>query len=261
MCLLIVLRGVAPGHPVVVASNRDERFDRKAAPPGLWVGQRRRVIAPRDREAGGTWLGVNDRGLCAGLTNIAGAPQRSGAATRGMLPHLALDQDDLEAAVGAVRAAVLANALNPFQLVLCDGRRTLVLRYRDAMLGVESWAPPVLVVSNEHEPGQLELPGLSAALPPALELGDRLDRLATLLLDPGGAGRHAILKKGDGRGTVSSALLAVAESGPNALVFRYAAGPPDVTAYRDYGNLGRRLTADEPPLATDPPARGDQAAR
>ena len=71
MCLLIVVRGRFAGHPIVVAGNRDERRDRKASPPGLWVGERRRVLSPRDRVAGGTWLGVNDLGAFAGLTNIA----------------------------------------------------------------------------------------------------------------------------------------------------------------------------------------------
>src|SRR5688500_17186994 len=98
MCLLIVLLGVDPEFPLLVASNRDERRERRAAPPGLWVGERRRVLSPRDRRAGGTWLGVNDRGMVAGITNVHGAPRLELPTTRGALPHLALDQDDLEAA-------------------------------------------------------------------------------------------------------------------------------------------------------------------
>ncbi|MGA0870627.1 MAG: NRDE family protein, partial [Planctomycetota bacterium] len=56
MCLLITLVGVDPDHPSIVASNRDERRDRPSAPPGLFVGQKRRILSPRDREAGGTWI-------------------------------------------------------------------------------------------------------------------------------------------------------------------------------------------------------------
>src|SRR5688572_23652124 len=102
MCLLIVLRGLDRSHPVAVAANRDERRDRRAAPPGLFVGARRTMLSPRDREAGGTWLAVSAAGTFAGITNVAGAPAVPGAPTRGDLPHIALDAagdgTDLDAA-------------------------------------------------------------------------------------------------------------------------------------------------------------------
>lgn len=255
MCLLIVLRGRFETHPIVVAGNRDERRDRRASPPGLWVGHRRRVISPRDRTAGGTWLAVNDRGLFAGLTNVAGAPPPAGAATRGELPHLALDEDDLERAAAAVAAAVAARTYGGFQLVLCDGRRTLVLRHERGTLQRLPWDDPLLVVSNEHAPGELALPLLSAALAGlrgADPVEGLLDRLAPLLLDRGAEGRHAVLKTGAVYGTVSSSLLAVHATDPAALVWRYAAGPPDGTPYRNYGNLGRRLV-DAGELGSDRP--------
>ena len=59
MCILILLRGLHREHPIVVGGNRDERTDRKAAPPGLWVGEHHRVLSPRDRVAGGTWLAID----------------------------------------------------------------------------------------------------------------------------------------------------------------------------------------------------------
>jgi len=58
-------------------------------------------------------------------------------------------------------------------------------------------------------------------------------------------------QRGDGYGTVSSSLIAVPAQDPLALVWRYAAGPPDVTDYKNYGNLGRRLLADDGPLPSD----------
>jgi hypothetical protein len=47
-------------------------------------------------------------------------------------------------------------------------------------------------------------------------------------------------------------LLAVPAGDPGQLVWRYAAGPPDVTEFRNYGNLGRRLLPETGP----PPASG-----
>jgi len=245
MCILILLRGFHQDHPIVVGANRDERTDRKASPPGLWVGAHSRVLSPRDREASGTWLAVDARGRFAGITNIVGVARVPDAPSRGHLPHLALEQRDLDAAVEAVVAFVREHPHSGFQLVLCDGTRTVVLRQARGSLRVVEWTDPVLVVTNEHAPGELKLRGLPGVLAPMQEVERRLDALQPLLADRGGEGRHAVCKRGDGYGTVSSSLIAVPAHDPLALLWRYAPGPPDVTPYRNYGNLGRMLLPDE----------------
>lgn len=241
MCILIVLRGCHDAHPLVVAANRDERTDRPAAPPGLFVGQRRRMLSPRDKVAGGTWLAIDDGGRVAGITNLVGQPPVPEAPSRGHLPHLALDTPTLEAGVAAVRRRLDEHAHSAFQLVLADARQIVVLRHVRGVLTRIDWPEPVLVVTNEHAPGELQLRGLSRASAAGLQLEDRLLLLAAVLADRGGNGWHAITKHGDGYGTVSSSLLAVPAQDPTGLVWRYAPGPPDVTTYRNYGNLGRRL--------------------
>ena len=244
MCILIVLRGVDPTHPLVIAGNRDERLDRKAAPPGLYVGARRRMLSPRDRRAGGTWLAVDDGGRCAGITNIAGLQPVPDAPSRGHLVHLVLDHGDLDAGVAAVAARVREHAHSAFQLVAGDAARVVVVRHARGELRVTEWTEPVLVVTNEHEPGQLAPRRLSAALGRHPDVASRLDALATLLRDRGGDGHHAICKRGDTYGTVSSSLIALPTNAVTDTLWRYAAGPPDVTDYRNYGNLARRLLAE-----------------
>lgn len=244
MCLLIVLRGEFADHPIVVAANRDERKDRASSPPGLWVGRRRRVIAPRDRVAGGTWIGVNDRGMFAGITNIAGEPPVPGSASRGSLPHQALDTDSLPEAVTVVRAALATGPWSPCQLVLCDGRATVVIRHVRGLTESREH-PATTVLSNQHAAGTLSLPALPAAqAAPAGDAATRLELLRPLLLDRGGDGRHPVLKDDGDHGTVSSSLLAVPAADPTRLLWLYAAGAPDRIPYRNYGNLGRRLLPD-----------------
>ena len=243
MCLLIVLRGFHEDYPILVASNRDEERERKSSPPGLYAGENRRMISPRDRRSGGTWLAVNDRGMLAGLTNIAGAAEDPELPSRGHLPHLALDRDDLGEAVAAVRDQVQGPG-NPFQLVLCDGVRTVVIRREGGDVQEIAWEDPVLAVSNEHRVGTLSLPRLDRVLGPMQSADRRLDHLRPLLLDKGGMGRHRVLKTGGSFGTVSSSLIAVHGRDPSALIWRYAPGPPDETDYRNYGNLARRLEED-----------------
>lgn len=240
MCLLLVLRGFHREHPIVVGGNRDERTDRKAAPPGLFVGRRNRMLSPRDRQAGGTWLAIDEHGRFAGITNLAGAPVVPSAPSRGHLPHLALDEPDLDAAVQAVRQRVAATPHSGFQLVLCDGRRTLVLRHSNGALAVLEWTDPVLLVTNEHGPGELSPRGLADAVARYPDVARQVDALVPLLTDGGGEGHHAICKHGDGYGTVSSSRIAVPRE-PAGLIWHYAAGAPDRTPYKSYGNLARRL--------------------
>lgn len=238
MCLLIVLAGVDPEHPIIVASNRDEQRERKAMPPGLFVGAKRRMLSPRDRRAGGTWMAVAEHGLFAGLTNVKGEPVDPNARSRGELPHLALDEDDVEAAAAAVARQ---RGFNAFQLAISDGRRSIVLRSVAGRITRVETEQPVLVLSNEHALDALVLPGLDAALARGLQRDERLALLAPLLLDQGERSGHRVLKTGGAYGTVSSSLIAVPRAGMGGLVWRYANGSPDTTPYRDYGNLGRRL--------------------
>jgi len=242
MCLLILIQGLDPEYPLLVASNRDEERGRSASPPGLFVGVRERMLSPRDRRSGGTWLAVSRRGMFAGITNIAAAAQRPLPTTRGVLPHLALDQEDLQSAAAAVQAAVETSDYNPFQLLVSDGARTRVLCHQGGRLSQEETGETVLVVSNEHQLGELALPGLDRALAGGLSAAERLDHLRPLLLDQGEVSGHRILKKGDGgRGTVSSSLIAVPRADITRLIWLYAPGPPDEHDYRSYGNLARRL--------------------
>lgn len=58
MCLIVLAWQAHPDYPLVVAANRDEFFARPAAPAAFWQ-EALQVLAGRDLEAGGTWLGVS----------------------------------------------------------------------------------------------------------------------------------------------------------------------------------------------------------
>lgn len=241
MCSLFVLLGADPDFPILVAANRDEMRARPSSPPGLFVGQRRKILSPRDQRAGGTWMGVSDKLWFAGITNVTGGNRSPAAASRGHLVHLVLDQERLDDALPALQTEVGAHVYNDFQLLVTDGARVFSFRHVDRMLHVDVPTATTLVLTNEHPLHGLAVPGIDDARAAGLDAAQRLDRLAALLLDQGASSGHRVLKVGGDYGTVSSSLLAIPRRDPARLLWRYAPGPPDQTPYRNYGNLGRRL--------------------
>ena len=83
MCLVVFAWQVHADYPLVLAANRDEYFKRPAAPAHWWTDAPE-LLAGRDLEAGGTWMGLSRSGRLAALTNyrdpsrhLPGAPRRS----------------------------------------------------------------------------------------------------------------------------------------------------------------------------------------
>lgn len=123
MCLIVFAWRVIPGVPVIAAANRDEFYDRPAAPAAPWP-ENPNVIAGRDLEHGGSWMGVTREGpdgpKFAALTNIR-APQdvRPEAPSRG-----ALVADFLKGSLSAAAYLELVkergDIYNGYNLVLGD---------------------------------------------------------------------------------------------------------------------------------------------
>ena len=69
MCLLVIAFQMITDAPLIVAANRDERYDREATYLTSLLSVSPRTLGGRDELAGGTWLAVNEHGVVAGLTN------------------------------------------------------------------------------------------------------------------------------------------------------------------------------------------------
>src|SRR5579863_1043129 len=124
MCTLVAAVGQFPGYPLVVAANRDERLDRAASPPRLWPGTTP-FIAPRDEVAGGTWLGVNARGLFVGITNRFGVPVDPQRRSRGQIVVEALAAPSARE-LHSRMARFPAEEFNPFHLLYADAEDAFV---------------------------------------------------------------------------------------------------------------------------------------
>ncbi|MEX1166523.1 MAG: NRDE family protein [Hydrogenophaga sp.] len=86
MCLIAFAIGATPGVPLLIASNRDEFFDRPTEPLHRWkLPNGVEVTGGRDLRDGGTWLGLSNQGRVAMLTNVRSARMEAAARSRGEL--------------------------------------------------------------------------------------------------------------------------------------------------------------------------------
>ena len=122
MCL--VLFAYQPGRaiPLVVAANRDEFYARPAVSAHFWEDAPH-VLAGRDLDAGGSWLGVTRQGRFATVTNFAeDAPDERAPRSRGVLVEEFLKGN---AAAHEFARDVRGQDYRGFNLLLFDGK-TLV---------------------------------------------------------------------------------------------------------------------------------------
>lgn len=69
MCSIVVLHEVHEKYPLIIAANRDEKYDRPASIPQCVQAVPNVAWAPIDDVSKGTWIGVAAGGWFAGLTN------------------------------------------------------------------------------------------------------------------------------------------------------------------------------------------------
>ncbi|MFC7068213.1 NRDE family protein [Halobaculum lipolyticum] len=236
MCTLTLAWQVFDDAPVAVAANRDEALDRPSEPPADRGGG---VIAPRDAEAGGTWMGVTRDGLFVGVTNrwVEGL---AGERSRGLLVDDCLRAGSASEAAGLVEESCRAHEYDGFNLVVADRDDAILLEW-DGYLTVTQFLPGVHVVGNVGYDGRFYRPERNP------DLGPREARNATRLrrelhpaegetadrwLDRAGAalGDHefGVCVHANGYGTVSSTLIRVGDDG---LRYDHADGPPCETPY------------------------------
>jgi len=238
MCTLLVGSRIWSGTPLLVAANRDERLDRPSAPPAILTLGERRIFAPSDLLAGGTWLGVNDAGLLVAITNRfqpGGPPSSDGKLSRGLLVRQALTLREARGAA-EVLSATSPQSYNGFHLVLADSSSAWVV-----------WSDGTKISSEELPSGLHVITERSFAAAPS-QREERLlveaNRLAALPRPPISQLEAALQIHHEdpiestcvhltelNYGTRSASTIRFDEAGPRS--YRYASGPPCSNAFED----------------------------
>jgi hypothetical protein len=208
----------------MLAANRDEVYARPFTPPRRWVAKTP-FWAPRDEEEGGTWLGVNDGGLVAAITNRSRLPSEAGRASRGHLVVGALASAGIAEARAWLEDELASRPRNPFQLFVGQGGEAFLCRGGPEGVAFAPLARGLHVLSNLHDDGEIDL---------GLRPDATFEEIRPVLADttPRLPRGHAVCKRAGWRGTVASAFL---EPGRT---FLFADGPPDEAPFEAVPGYG-----------------------
>ena len=119
MCLILVAYQHHPTYRLVFAANRDEFYDRPAAPAAFWK-ENPNVLAGKDLLKGGTWCGITKTGRFAALANIRDPKgHRDGTPSRGLLvSNFLKGKESPEEYLKKIKEEALQ--YNPFGLLVSD---------------------------------------------------------------------------------------------------------------------------------------------
>lgn len=237
MCTVIVALGVSDRWPVILAANRDERL---ARPSATWQRSERpdvpALVAPRDLQAGGTWIGMSSRGVVAAVTNrYTGQPPDGSLRSRGELVDLVLRSRSASEAQ-AVVAEINGAHFNPFHLVVADATGGWLWAPRDPAVGLCPLTPGVHVITEQSALGTDARSTLVARQWPENPTLPSITSLLTI------HGEHPLdstcIHLGDVYGTRSSSVVFLGKTLRESQLW-VTDGPPCLEAYRDCSGLLR----------------------
>ncbi len=208
------------------------------------------MLTPRDSQAGGTWIGINDAGVFVGITNRWTDTGPEGPRSRGLLVADCLACDSAETAAKGVEQTLRESVYSPFNLVIADRRAAFLVEW-DGTLAVSTLSPGIHVVVNV---GGVLNGRRRVSIPRDRAHDGQQQRInahrlwETLRPEPGAApdtwvenageilGNHefGVCVHEDGFGTRSSSLIQLMAGDGSALDrtrYQYADGPPCETAF------------------------------
>jgi len=244
MCTLAIYFQMTDDYPVVIAANRDEYLDRPAAKPTT-LCERPHIVGGKDLRAGGTWLGVNQYGIVAGLLNRRTEAPNPDARSRGLLCLDTLRRRTAREAADFA-GAQRAQDYNPFNLLIASRDAAFVAYNRIERIEVVELKPGFHLLTN-LDANDFECPRISASYAKFAELGkdvgfrrDPLLRRAQLQklladhntqLDPRSGRPNSICMHLDAYGTRSSSQIFLGRDTAD-IEHYFASGPPCQTAYQ-----------------------------
>lgn len=137
MCLIFLSLNNHPSYKLIVAANRDEFYQRQTAPADFWADQPN-IVAGRDLEASGTWMGMNKNGRISMVTNYRDLKNlKQQAPSRGALvSDYLIGEESPETYLKKIEPQ--ASAYNGFNLLVGDSNELYYLsNYKEGVHRLE----------------------------------------------------------------------------------------------------------------------------
>lgn len=221
VCSLLLAWNAIDDTPTVLAANRDEAYERAATGPRL-MNADPRAIAPVDKQAGGTWIGVNDHELVVAIANRDDGP--AGERSRGQLVRDLLSVDTADEARTFLASLLSEHRYAGFHLLLVDPNSAFYVTW-DGELDGQELSPGVHVLDNQglDESASIVRTIRGELTPVPGEDGDTwLDRAIEVLADHD----RGLCRHGDEFGTVSTTTVLVETTPEHRIELRHGDGPP-----------------------------------
>ena len=242
MCVLALRWRVVPGAPVALAANRDESRARPFDPPRVHPGPVP-FVAPVDRQAGGSWAGVNAAGIVVAVTNRPSGGTGASYRSRGLLVLDALRAASLDRLRDALERHLRGQqrSYDNFHLLAASAEGAFAVRYHDGWTELTDLDEGDHFLTNEDELDEARPAALAA--PPAPSPAAEADRMAAALADHAGSlpSGRAVCVHGEERGTVSGLVAVLPDAGRREAILRFHAGPPCAGPWEDRSDLVRGL--------------------
>jgi hypothetical protein len=247
MCILAIQYQATRDAPILIAQNRDERYDRPSQQPRIQSG-RPRVVCGIDRKAGGTWLGVNQHSLFVSAIN---APKRNApydARSRGLLCRELLGCVTAEESIEKAYQELSTGHYAGVHYVIADSKNAAVV-YGGDEVEIDPIRPGLhIITENRMDDPYDDRQAFVRRLLTLQTIDSSVAFLAvasqTFSRRPDPTGKRGVVICGKERGTVSSTLLSLSERNQNA-IYQYAPGPPSEKPYDDVSALLRQVLSTD----------------
>jgi hypothetical protein len=241
MCLLALFFRVVEDSPVVVGANREELYVRAGEPPRIHDDPLR-FMAGTDPVAGGTWLGVNERGVLVAVTNRPKTEPPQKPRSRGLLVRDLLACSS--AAVASDQAAKELSGPNYAGCnLLCADSKTAVILHAGDWLRVRPLPSGLHILTSRdvNEPSDRRLVyALDWLGQRRYTTGANCVTALKELCGQSGNGTPPICLHGKKGGTVSSSIVAL-RMPLGGSTYLHAQGPPDREPYVDVSETLRSI--------------------
>lgn len=223
--------------PLVIAANRDEFYDRQGETAQPRDGDPYNYVAPRDPEAGGTWIGINEEGLFVSLTNQPTVDTADHEKSRGRIVRDLLENANGIHQVEETLNKLELNSFGSYSLVAVGPGGILSHTHElDGDARMEHYQQGNFVLSSEKGFELIET-GEWDRFPWRTNSGredtDKLRGRLQSFCKQTDSFRHrdTVCRKGEEFGTLSSTLVILDRSRPE-LFFDFSQGAPCDSAYK-----------------------------